>query len=173
MQKHQDHRCFDRKLKARLLESSESETQVGRERKIERKYVLAASAKGPSGLEAVACTRNGPTSKAATYNTRTFWRRGRSLTRSSRGRRSTFSWRRWYSWFKDSSADGFRGGRDPSPARALRAFSTARQACFRLEGQPERRGIAGGCHHARRALKVLRIVDQGPPIQPQGEDTVI
>jgi hypothetical protein len=66
-----------------------------------------------------------------------------------------------------------RGGRDLSQARALQALSTVRLVCFRLEGQSERRGKAGGCRNARRVLKVLRLVDQGPPVQPHGEDTVI
>ncbi len=44
-------------------------------------------------------------------------------------------------------------GVDLSPARALQALSTVRLVTFCLEGQPERRGMAGGCPDARLVLK--------------------
>src|SRR5260370_1220195 len=39
-------------------------------------------------------------------------------------------------------------GVDLSPARAMEALSTVRLVIFRLEGQPERRGVTGGGPHA-------------------------
>ncbi len=64
-------------------------------------------------------------------------------------------------------------GVDLSSARVLQALSTVRLVTFRLEGQPERRGMAGGCPDARLVLKALKLVDQRPPAPPEGEDTVM
>ena len=64
-------------------------------------------------------------------------------------------------------------GVDLSPARAMEALSTVRLVTFRLEGQPERRGITGGCPDARLILKALKLVDQRPPTPPEGEETVM
>ena len=64
-------------------------------------------------------------------------------------------------------------GVDLSPARAMQAVSTVRLVMFRLEGQPERRGVAGGCADARLVLKALKLVDQRPPAPPEGEETVM
>jgi hypothetical protein len=44
---------------------------------------------------------------------------------------------------------------------------------FQLEGQPERRGITGGCPDARRVLKALKLMEQRPPAPPKGEETVM
>ena len=64
-------------------------------------------------------------------------------------------------------------GVDLSPARAMQAVSTVRLVMIRLEGQPERRGVAGGCPDARLVLKALKLVDQRPPAPPEGEETVM
>ena len=53
------------------------------------------------------------------------------------------------------------------------ALSTVRLVTFRLEGQPERRGVTGGCPDARLVLKALQLVDQRPPAPPEGEETVM
>ncbi|HMB05714.1 MAG TPA: hypothetical protein VKP69_18510, partial [Isosphaeraceae bacterium] len=63
-------------------------------------------------------------------------------------------------------------GVDLSPARAMQASSTVRLVTFGLEGQPERRGMAGGSPDARLVLKALKLVDQRPPLPPEGEETV-
>ncbi len=55
----------------------------------------------------------------------------------------------------------------------MEALSTVRLVTFRLEGQPERRGITGGCPDARLVLKALKLVDQRPPTPPEGEETVM
>lgn len=62
---------------------------------------------------------------------------------------------------------------DLSPVRAMQALSTVRLVTFRLEGQPERRGMTGGCPDARLVLKALKLVDQRPPTPPEGEETVM
>jgi hypothetical protein len=64
-------------------------------------------------------------------------------------------------------------GVDLSPSRAMQALSTVRLVMFRLEGQPEHRGVAGGCPDARLVLKALRLVDLRPPATPEGEETVM
>ena len=64
-------------------------------------------------------------------------------------------------------------GIDLSPVRAMQALSTVRQVTFHLEGQPEKRGITGGCPDARQILKALKLVDQRPPAPPEGEETVM
>ena len=61
-------------------------------------------------------------------------------------------------------------GVDRSPARAMEALSTVRLVIFRLEGQPERRGVTGGCPDARLVLKALKLVDQRPPVPPNADD---
>ncbi len=62
---------------------------------------------------------------------------------------------------------------DLSPARALQALATVRLVSFRWEGQPERRGLTGGCPDARLVLKALKLVDQRPSVPPAGEETVM
>ena len=64
-------------------------------------------------------------------------------------------------------------GLDRSPARAMQALATVRLVTFRREGQPERRGLTGGCADARLVLKALKLVDQRPPTPPEGEATVM
>jgi hypothetical protein len=64
-------------------------------------------------------------------------------------------------------------GVDLSPARAMEALSTVRLVMFRLEGQPERRGVTGGCADARLVLKALKLVDQRQPAPRAGEEAVM
>jgi transposase len=54
MQKYHGYRYFDWKLRGGLLEFSESQRHLGREKKIEGKYVIATSEKGLSVLDVVA-----------------------------------------------------------------------------------------------------------------------
>ena len=54
MQKYHGYRYFDWKLTAGVLEFSESEERLGREKKIEGKYVVMTGEKGLSILDAVA-----------------------------------------------------------------------------------------------------------------------
>jgi transposase len=54
MQRYHGYRYFDWKLSGGLLEFSESETRLGREKKIDGKYAIATSEKGLSVLDVVA-----------------------------------------------------------------------------------------------------------------------
>ena len=55
----------------------------------------------------------------------------------------------------------------------MQALPVVRLVTLRLEGQPERRGMTGGCPDARLVLKALKLVDQRPPAPPEGEETVM
>jgi transposase len=66
-----------------------------------------------------------------------------------------------------------QAGIDFSPERAMQALSTVRFVTLRLDDQPERRGVSGGCPDARRVLKALKLTDLKPPVPPDGEETVM
>jgi transposase len=66
-----------------------------------------------------------------------------------------------------------QAGIDFSPERAMQALSTVRFVTLRLDDQPERRGVSGGCPDARRVLKALKLTDLKPPVPPKGEETVM
>jgi transposase len=174
MQKYHGYRYFDWKLSGGLLEFSESETHLGREKKIEGKYVIATSEKGLSVLDVVAMYKE--------------------LTEVESGFRQlkdVMALRPIYHQIEPRvKAHIFvaalallvqrllgrrlkEAGVDLSPERAMQALSTVRLVTFRLEGQPERRGMAGGCPDARLVLKALKLVDQRPPAPPEGEETVM
>src|SRR3954469_84855 len=173
MQRYHGYRYFDRRLNGGVLEFFESETHLGRERKIEGKYVIMTSEKGLSVLDAVALYKE--------------------LTEVESGFRQlkdVLALRPIYHQIEQRvKAHIFvaalalvvqrllgrrlkEAGVDLSPARAMQALSTVRLVMFRLEGQPERRGVAGGCPDARLVLKALKLVDQRPPGPPEGEETV-
>ena len=65
-----------------------------------------------------------------------------------------------------------QAGIDFSPERAMQALSTLRAVTVRLDDQPERRGVSGGCPDARRVLKALSIADLKPPDPPEGEKSI-
>jgi hypothetical protein len=50
-------------------------------------------------------------------------------------------------------------GIDFSPGRAMQALATLRLVTLRLEDQPERRGVSGGCPDARRVLKAVGLTE--------------
>jgi transposase len=174
MQRYHGYRYFDWSLKGGSLEFSESETRLGREKKIEGKYVIATSEKGLGVLEAVAMYKE--------------------LTEVEAGFRQlkdVMAMRPIYHQIESRvKAHVFvaalallvqrllgqrlkEAGVDLSPERAMQALSTVRLVTFRLEGQPERRGVAGGCADARLVLKALKLVDPRPPAPPEGEETVM
>ena len=63
---------------------------------------------------------------------------------------------------------------DPTaPAWAMQALAAVRLVTFRLEGQPERRKLAGGCPEDRLFLKALKLVDQRSSAPTEGEDMVM
>jgi transposase len=174
MQKYHGYRYFDWKLSAGSLEFSESETHLEREKKIEGKYVIATSEKGLSVLDAVA-----------------MYKELTDVESGFRQLKDVMAMRPIYHQVEPRvKAHIFvaalallvqrllgrrlqEAGVDLSPARAMQALSTVRLVTFRLEGQPERRGMAGGCPDARQVLKVLKLVDQRPPTPPEGGETVM
>jgi transposase len=174
MQRYHGYRYFDWKLKDGLLEFTESETHLGRETKIEGKYVIATSEKGLSVLDAVAMYKelteveSGFRQLKDVMAMRPIYHQVESrvkahifvaamalLVQRLLGRR-----------LKEA-------GVNLSPDRAMQALSTVRLVTFHLEGQPERRGVAGGCADARQILKALNLVDQRPPAPPEGQETVM
>ncbi len=66
-----------------------------------------------------------------------------------------------------------QAGIDFSPERAMQALSTLRLVTLRLDNQPERRGVSGGCPDARRVLKALSLTDLKPPAPSESEKTVM
>jgi transposase len=66
-----------------------------------------------------------------------------------------------------------QAGIDFSPERAMQALSTVRHVTLRLDDQPQRRGVSGGCPDARRILKALKLTDLKPPAPPEHEETVM
>jgi transposase len=174
MQKYHGYRYFDWKLEDGLLEYSESEPRLGREKKIEGKYVIATSEQGLSVLDAVAMYKeltdveSGFRQLKDVMAMRPIYHRVEPrvkahifvaalalLVQRLLGRRLN------------------EARVDLSPERAMQALSTVRMVSFRLDGQPERRGITSGCPDARLVLKALKLVDQRPPSPPEGEETVM
>ncbi|HMB03021.1 MAG TPA: IS1634 family transposase, partial [Isosphaeraceae bacterium] len=174
MQRYHGYRYFDWKLSDGKLEFSESEAHLGREKKIEGKYVIATSEKGLRVLDAVALYKelteveSGFRQLKDVMAMRPIYHQVESrvkahifvaalalLVQRLLGRRLE------------------EAGVDLSPSRAMQALSTVRLVSFRLEGQAERRGMAGGCPDARLVLKALKLVDPRPPVPPEGEATVM
>ena len=174
MQRYHGYRYFDWGLKDGVLEYSESETRLGREKKIEGKYVVSTREKGFSVLDAVATYKeltdieSGIRQLKDVLEMRPIYHQVEPrvkahifvaalalLVQRLLGRRLADS------------------GVDLSPSRAIQALSTVRLVKFRLDGQEERRGVAGGCPDARLVLKALKVVDQRPPVPPEGEETVM
>jgi transposase len=174
MQRYHGYRYFDWKLSGGALEFFASEPRLGRETKIEGKYVIMTSEKSLSVLDAVALYKelmeveSGFRQLKDVMAMRPIYHQIEQrvkahvfvaalalLVQRLLGRR-----------LKDA-------GLDLSPERAMQALSTVRLVSFRLEGQSERRGVAGGCPDARLILKALKLVDQRPPVPPEGEETVM
>jgi transposase len=174
MQKYHGYRYFEWKLEDGALVFSESKKHFESEKRIEGKYVIATSEKGLSVLDAVAMYKE--------------------LTEVESGFRQlkdVMAMRPIYHQIETRvKAHIFvaavallvqrllgrrleEAGVDLSPARAMQALTTVRLVTFGLEGQPERRGLAGGSQDARRVLKALKLVDQRPPAAPDGEKTVM
>jgi transposase len=174
MQKYHGYRYFDWKLTAGGLEFSESAERLGREKKIEGKYVVMTGEKDLSVRDAVAL-----------YKELTEVESGFRQLKDVMALRPIYHQiepRVWAHIFVAALALlvqrllGRRlkeAGLDLSPARAMQALATVRLVTFHLEGQPERRGVTGGCPDARLVLKALKLADQRPPEPPAGEETVM
>jgi len=174
MQKYHGYRYFDWKLTAGGLEFTESADRLGREKKLEGKYVVMTSEKDLGVRDAVALYKelteveNGFRQLKDVMGLRPIYHQIEIrvkahvfvaalalLVQRLLGRR-----------LKEA-------GLDLSPARAMQALSTVRVVTFRWEGQAERRGVAGGCPDARQILKALKLTDHRPPTPPEGEETVM
>jgi transposase len=174
MQKYHGYRYFDWKLTAEGLEFSASAERLGREKKIEGKYVVMTGEKSLSVLDAVALYKE--------------------LTEVESGFRQlkdVMALRPIYHQIEVRVKAhifvaalallvqrllGHRlqeAGVDLSPARAMQALATVRLVTFHLKGQPARRGVTGGCPDARQILKALKLVDHRPPTPPEGEETAM
>src|SRR4051794_29589083 len=174
MQKYHGYRYFDWKLSAGSLEFSESKTHLEREKEIEGKYVIATSEKGLSVLDAVALYKE-LTDVGSGFRQLKDVMALRPIDHQIELRVKAHIFVAALALLVPRLL-GRRlkeAGVDLSPARALHALSTVRLVTFRLEGQPERRGMAGGCADARLGLKAVKLVDQRPPVPPEGEETVM
>ena len=174
MQKSHGSRSFDWKLRGGVFEFSESETHLGREKKIEGKYVIATSKKGLGVLDAVALYK-GLTDVEGGFRQLKDVMALRPIYHQVESRVKAHIFVAALALLVQRLL-GRRlqeAGVDLSPARALQALSPVRLVTFRLEGQPGRRGMAGGCPDAQRILKAWKLVDQRPPVPPEGEDTMI
>jgi transposase len=174
MQKYHGYRYFDWKLNGGVFAYSESESRLGREKKIEGKYVISTSEKDLSILEAVAQ-----------------YKELMEVESGFRQLKDVLAMRPIYHQIEPRvkahifvatlallvqrllSRRLAESGLDRSPERALQALSTIRLVRFRLEGQGDRRGVSGGCPDARLILKALKLVDLRPPVPPDGEQTVM
>ena len=174
MQKYHGYRYFEWKLDNGTLVFSESKKHFESEKRIEGKYVIATSEKGLSVLDAVA-----------------MYKELTDVESGFRQLKDVMAMRPIYHQIEIRvKAHIFvaalallvqrllgrrlkEAGVDLSPARAMQALTTVRLVTFRLKGQPERRGVAGGSQDARRVLKALKLVDQRPPAPPEGEETVM
>ena len=174
MQKYHGYRYYDWKLTTGGLEFSESAERLGREQRIEGKYVVTTGEKDLSIRDAVALYKelteveSGFRQLKDVLGMRPIYHRIEPRVRAHifvaalallvqrlLGRRLQ------------------EAGVDLSPARALQALATVRLVSFHLEGQPERRGLTGGCPDARLVLKALKLADQRPPVPPAGEEAVL
>jgi transposase len=174
MQRYHGYRYFDWKLNAGSLEFSESRMHLEREKKIEGKYVIATSEKGLSVLDAVALYKDLTEVESGFRQLKDVMALRPIYHRvEPRVKAHIFVAALALLVQRLLSRRLQETGVDLSPARAMEALSTVRLVTFRLEGQPERRGMAGGCPDARLVLKALKLVDQRPPTPPEGEETVM
>jgi transposase len=174
MQRYHGYRYFEWQLKDGELEFFESPTRLGREKKIEGRYVIMTGEKDLSIHDAV-----------ATYKELSDVESGFRQLKDVMGMRPIF-----HQVEHRVKAHIFvaalallvqrllgkrlqQAGIDLSPARAMQALSTVRLVTFRLDGQGERRGVTGGCPDARLVLKALKLPDQRPPVAPDGDETIL
>jgi transposase len=174
MQKYHGYRYFDWKLTAERLEFSESAERLGREQRIEGKYVVMTGEKDLSIPDAVALYKelteveSGFRQLKDVIGMRPIYHRIEPRVKAHIFVAALALLVQRLLWRRLQGA-----GLDLSPARAMQALATVRLVTFHLEGQPERRGLTGGCPDARQILKALKLVDQRPPVPPAGQETVM
>jgi transposase len=174
MQKYHGYRYCDWKLQDGALEFVESEARLGRAQKIEGKYVIMTSEKGLGVLDAVALSKE-LTEVASGFRQLKDGRALRPIYHQieTRVKAPIFVAALALLVQRLLGRRLEEAGLDLSPARAMQALSTVRLVTFRLEGQGQRRGLAGGCPDARLVLKALKLLDPRPPAPPEGEDTIM
>jgi transposase len=174
MQRYHGYRYFDWTLKEGQLEISESEPRLGREKKIEGKYVIMTSEQELSVLDAVAMYKE-LTDVESGFRQLKDVMAMRPIYHQVESRVKAHIFVAALALLVQRLLDRRleEAGVDLSAVRAMQALSTVRLVTFHLEGQAERRGITGGCPDARRVLKALKLVDQRPPVPPVGEETVM
>jgi transposase len=174
MQRYHGYRSFDWKLEAGSLAYTESEERLGREKRIEGNYVIATSEKGLSVLEAVALSKELTDVESGFRQLKDVMAmRPISHRVESRVKAHIFVAALALLVQRLLGRRLQEVGVALSPARAMQALSTVRLVALRLEGQVERRGITGGCPDARLVLKALKLIEQRPPVPPEGEETVM
>jgi transposase len=174
MQRYHGYRYFDWQLRDGTIAFSEGKSQFEREKRVEGKYVIATSEKALGVTDAAAMHKDLTEVESRfrqlkdvlamrpiyhqiepRVRARIFVAALAPLVQRLLGRR-----------LRDT-------GIDLSPAQAVQALSTIRLVTFRLDGQPERRGVAGGSQGARRVLRALKLRDLQPRTPPDGQETVM
>ena len=175
MQRYHGYRYFAWELNQGGFRYSENARGLGREKKIEGKYVIVTSEKGLSVLDAVALYKeltdveSGFRQLKDVLAMRPIYHQIETASQGTYLRGGAGA-----AWSNDFWADGSkRRGSIFSAERAMEALATVRLVTFRLEGQPERRGVSGGCPDARLVLKALKLTELKPPAPPEGEETVM
>jgi transposase len=174
MQKYHGYRYFDWTLNRGTLEYFESAARLGREKKIEGRYVIATNEKDLGVLDAVAKYKeladveSGFRQLKDVMAMRPIYHRVEPRVKAHIfvAALALLVQRLLGRHLKDS-------GVDLSPSRAMQALSTVRLVTFHLEGQPERRGVTGGCPDARLVLKALKLAELRPPTLSEGDATVV
>ena len=169
MQRYHGYRYFVWQLKGGALEFSASTTHLGREKRIEGKYVIMTREKGMGVLDAVA-----------------LYKELTDVESGFRQLKDVLAMRPIYHQIEPRvKAHIFvaalallvqrllgrrlkEAGVDLSPARAMEALSTVRLVDLPPGGPTGAPGVAGGCPDARLVLKALKLVDQRPPAPPRG-----
>jgi len=173
MQKHHGHRYFAWRLQEGAFEFFESERHFAQEKCSEGKYVVATREKDLSVQDAVALYKDLA-----------------NVEHGFRQLKDVLEMRPIYHQVERRvEAHIFvaalallvqrligkrleEAGVDLSPTRAMQALCTVRAITFRLQDQPPRRGVSGGCADAQKVLKALKILDLRPPSPPEGQETV-
>jgi transposase len=176
LQRNHGHRYYGWKLSAGVFSYFENPVPLERERQIEGKYVIATSESNLSVLDAVALYKDLS-----------------DVEQGFRQLKDVLAMRPIYHQVESRvKAHIFvaalallvqrllqrrlvEAGVDLAPDRAMQALSTVRLVTLRLEDQPQRRGVSGGCPDARRILKALKLnlTDLKPPAPPKGEEDVM
>ena len=174
LQRNHGYRYYSWDLHQGAFRYAENAAGLGREKEIEGKYVIATSESGLSVLEVVA-----------------IYKELSDVERGFRQLKDVLAMRPIYHQIEARvKAHIFvaalallvqrllkrrleQAGIDFSVERAMEALCTVRLVTFRLEDQPERRGVSGGCPDARRVLKALKLTELKPPTPPEGEETVM